>query len=186
MGRFREAMTAQFERLSLARELGDKRRELLAINGVGTVFAGIGQLHLAIQYFRRACDLAEETGNTTNAIAPRCSLADCAAQLHEPLLGLRALASVESWVPRTRVEFLLAALARNTLARLNLLNGEIDKARFHALEDERLALLTKEEKSSRRTKRYSADRISSGEVERGLAAVERSLAYARRVSKRDS
>ena len=42
LGRFSEAMTAHFERLCLARELGDKTRELLAINGIGTVFAAIG------------------------------------------------------------------------------------------------------------------------------------------------
>ncbi len=183
LGRFGEAMTAQLEALSLARKLGDKRREILAINGIGSVCSGIGQWHLAIQYFMRSRDLAEENGNADDAIAAQCNIADCAVQLRDPSLGLRALANVDGWAPRTKIEFVFAALARNSLARLHLMTGEIDTARFQAMEGARLARITRAEKSIRANEAVlGLIDISSGEVEKGLAAVERSLAFARRIS----
>ena len=186
LGRLGEAMKVQFESLSLARELGEKRAEILAINGIGTVCSGIGQWHLAIQYFMRARDLAEENGNADNAFVARCNLADCAVQLRDVTLGLGALANVEGWVPRTKIEFVFAALARNSLARLNLMSGEIDAARLHAMEGARLARVTNAEKSIQANEAVlGLIDISSGEVEKGLAAVERALAFARRVSHLD-
>lgn len=186
LGRFGEAMTAQLEALSLARQLGDKRREILAINGIGTVCMGIGQWHVAIQYVMRARDLAEETGSADNAIAAQGNIAECAVHLREPALGLRALANVDTWTPRTRIEFSFAANAHNTLARLHLMTGEIDAARLHAKEGARLARIPNGEKWIRANEAVvGLIDISSGEVEKGLAAVERSLAFSRHYSQID-
>ena len=183
LGRFGEAMTAHVEALTLARAAGNKRAEVIAINGIGGVCAGSGQWRLAIQYLTRACELAEENDAHDIAMTPRCNIADCAIQLREPALGLNALAMVENWVPRIKIEFTVAAKARNMLARLNLMIGEIATARLHAQEGARLARIANTEKSILENEVVlGLIDVSSGEAEKGLAMIERAVAFARRFS----
>jgi hypothetical protein len=115
-------------------------------------------------------------------LASRNNIANCAIQLSDPIAGLRALLPLPTDAPKTRLEVLRQANAHDTLGQLYLLTGDLRKARVHARESGRLAKLAG---VARTTKRHEAllglIDVSAGAVERGLAAVESTLASAKRV-----
>ena len=127
LGRFAEATVAQVEAWLLARELRDTEREVWAIGNFGALCAGMGQWNIAILYFERARELAEEHGFADLEFQSRTNLAHCAVQLREPAAGLRALSQFCVDAPQDQSEHSLLPLMRhNNLARLYLLVGDYE------------------------------------------------------------
>lgn len=184
LGRFAEATVAQVESWSLARGLGDRKREILAISGFGGICVGMGQWNVAIRYFERARELAEENGFTNDEFVERTNLAHCAVQLREPTSGLRALSQFSADAPGNTQAVLTCAFAYHTLARLQVLIGDIAGARVHAEEAARLALTVRCEKKFLPPTEAVLGLIdvSSGAVERGLSRLHDALTSAKRLS----
>ncbi len=180
LGRFAEATVAQAEAWSLARDVGDKQREIHAILNFGTLCASMGQSSVAVRYAERALELAETHSLAYEELCARNSLASCAVELSAPAVGLNALSEFSSNLPQTREATDTRAYAENTLARLHLLNGDRSAARAHADESARLSTIARSEKSIRNTEAVlGLIDVLSGEVATGLATLNRTLAFAR-------
>ena len=184
LGRFAEATVAQVESWSLARDLGDRKKEILAISGFGGICVGMGQWNVAIRYFERARELAEENGFANDELVERTNLAHCAVQLREPTSGLRALSQFEADTPGNTQAALTYAYAHYTLARLQVLVGDIAAARVHAEESARLARTVRCEKKFLPPTEAVLGLIdvSSGAVERGLSRLHEALTIAKQLS----
>lgn len=184
LGRFSEATIAQADAWSLARALGDRRLEMFAIWGFGTICVAMGQWNVAIRYCERMSVMAEEVGLPQYALMGRSNIADCAIQLRDPAAGLSVLNSFE--LPESHRwddARLLSALHIN-LGRLYLLVGDVVAATFHS------------EEASRWAAKYGSPDgvqlaealqglvlIRLGEVDSGLSAVNRSLTFAKRANR---
>lgn len=185
LGRFADAAVAHAESWSLAREMGDRRREIAAIINFGQLCGGMGQHRAASRYYERAYGLAEHDNADLEFIA-RQNFAACALSLGEPASGLRALSQLGMDEPQTRQDTIVYANAHDTLASLYLLVGDLSAARIHAEKSARFAKITGLERL-----RLAADallghiEIHSGAVERGLSAVDRLLAFVRHASQRN-
>ncbi len=182
LGRFTEATIAHAESWRLARVLGDIEREGWAIKRVGDLWAAMAQIDAAMIYLGRARDLAARHDLLDLELSSRNNLAGHAIQLKDPEAGLRALLPLPNIVPATRLDVLRHANAHDTLGQLYVLTDDLRSARFHALESGRLAQIAGVKRTIQRHEALlGLIDVRSGEVERGLAAVERVLAYAKRV-----
>ena len=186
LGRFSEATVAHAESWSIARTLGNIELEAWVIKRVGDLWEAMAQFDAAITYLSRSRELAAEHGLLELELASRNNIANCAVQLGDPEAGLRALLPLATYRPETRMDVLRQANAHDTLGHLYLLADDLSKARAHAQESGRLAELAG---VMRTIKLHEAlvglIDVRSGAVEKGLAAVEGSLAFARRVDRVD-
>jgi putative two-component system response regulator len=182
LGRFTEATVAHAESWRLARALGDFEREGWAIKRVGDLWQAMAQFDAAITYLSRSRDLAAEHALLDLELSSRNNLANCAVQLRDPEAGLRALLPLPNDPPETRFDVLRHANAHDTLGHLYLLAGDLGEARVHAQESGRLAKLAAVKRTMQRHEALlGMIDVKSGAVEKGLAAVEDSLAFAKRV-----
>lgn len=180
LGRFAEATVAYGESWSLARSLGDREREVWAIGNIGTMYGGMGQFEVAMRYFEKARSLAEELGFAASELQCRINLADCAAQLRDAASGFQALSRLATHAPQSKRDMAVHAAAHNTLARLYLIVGNSATARVHLEESNRMSLVAKRDTTIRSNEAIlGLIEVSSGAAEKGLAAVERALAYAK-------
>ena len=186
LGRFTEAAVALAETWMLARAIGDVEREVMAIRNVGGVYIGMAQWEVAAAYNERARAIAAEHGLTNLEFQSRNDFAVCAHRLGDPIAGLRALLPFGTDVPTTRLEMSSHANAHDTLAHLYLATGDTELAKTHAEESGRLGKLAG---IPRITYLHEAlmglIEVKSGSVERGLAAIQRGLDFARRADAMD-
>ena len=181
LGRFNEAVVALAETWMLARSIGDVEREVMAIRNVGGVYVGMGHWEVAAAYNERARAIAADHGLTNLEFQSRNDFAVCAHRLGDPIAGLHALLPLGTDVPITRLDLSTHANAHDTLAHLYLATGDVDKAKIHAEESRRFGNLAG---IPRITHLHDALMglidVKSGAVERGLAAIQRGLDFARR------
>jgi HD-GYP domain-containing protein (c-di-GMP phosphodiesterase class II) len=181
LGRFNEAAVALAETWMLADAIGDVERAVMAIRNVGGVYVGMAQWEVAAAYNERARAIAAEHGLTNLEFQSRNDFAVCAHRMGDPIAGLRALLPLGSDVPITRLDMSTHANAHDTLAHLYLATGDTELAKTHAEESGRLGKLAG---IPRITHLHEALMglidVKSGEVERGLAAIQRGLDFARR------
>jgi len=181
LGRFNEAAVALAETWMLADAIGDVERAVMAIRNVGGVYVGMAQWEVAAAYNERARAIAAEHGLTNLEFQSRNDFAVCAHRMGDPIAGLRALLPLGSDVPITRLDMSTHANAHDTLAHLYLATGDVDKAKTHAEESRRFGQLAG---IPRITHLHDALMglidVKSGAVERGLAAIQRGLDFARR------
>jgi putative two-component system response regulator len=180
LGRFTEAAVALAETWMLARAIGDVERAVMAIRNIAALFFGMAQWEVAAAYNERARVIAAEHGLTNLEFQSRNDFAVCAHRLGDPMAGLRALLPLATDVPTTRMEMSTHANAHDTLAHLYLATGDVDKARTHAEESRRFGKLAS---IPRITHLHDALMglidVKCGEVERGLAAIQRGLDFAK-------
>ncbi|MCM3905222.1 MAG: HD domain-containing protein, partial [Pyrinomonadaceae bacterium] len=182
LGYFAEATVAQVECWSLARALEDRAREIQAITNFGILVGAMGQYEVAMQYFERSWELAEEHGYADCELLARSNFAVCALELRQPASGLRALSQLKTVAPQTRQDVADSAVAHNNLAHLHILAGDLNAARVHAQESARLAKTVQFEKLTPSTEAVlGLIDVWSGEVETGLSALEGALSMAKRV-----
>lgn len=182
LGRYAEAAVAQMRQLSLARDLGETKKEVEAIVNFGTLCGAMGQWKVAIEYFRRGRELGEEHGFADVELIARYNLADCAVQLREPASGLRALSRFDPAALQSRQGAVLSALGHSTRSRLHMLLDDLPAARHHAEEAVRLARAAQAESVTHSVEAVMGlVNVASGFVESGLLAVDRGLEFARRV-----
>lgn len=182
LGKFTESTVAHAESWRLARALGEIEREISTIKRVGGLWSAMAQFDVAITYFMRSRELAEEYGFSDLERESRNNIANSAVQLRDPQLGLRALLPFNTSAPKTRLEVLGHANARDTLAHLYLLMGDLAEAKVHAQESGRLAKLAAVDRTKQRHEALlGLIDVSAGAVEKGLAALESALAFAKRV-----
>jgi tetratricopeptide (TPR) repeat protein len=140
----------------------------------------MGQWNVAMYYYGRCRELAEEHGLVELEVAARANLADCAVQLLDPVAGFQALSQLRIGTPQTRQDTSISGGILNTLARLYLLVGDVDAARVHAQESARIARVAYVEKETQSVKALlGLIDVRSGAVEKGLSAVERALTFAK-------
>ena len=182
IGRFTEATVAHAESWRLARTLGDIEREGWAIKRVGDLWQAMAQIDAAMPYLCRSRDLAAQHALLDLELCSRNNIANCALQLGDPDAGLRALLPYASGASETRMDVLRQANAHGTLGHLYLLAGDLRQARTHAEESGRLGRLAAVKRTMQRHKALlGLIDVKSGAIEKGLAAVEDSLAFAKRV-----
>jgi putative two-component system response regulator len=182
LGRFTEATVAHAESWRLARMLGNIELEGWAIKRVGDLWGAMAQFDLAMIYLGRSRDLAAAHALQDLELCSRNNLANCAVQLAEPAAGLRVLLPLPTDVAEKKHDVLRQANAHDTLGQLYLLSDDLDKARLHAQESGRLAQLAGVKRTMQRHEALiGLIDVRSGAVERGLAAIEDSLAFAKRV-----
>ncbi|HKO69076.1 MAG TPA: HD domain-containing phosphohydrolase [Burkholderiaceae bacterium] len=186
LGKFAESAAALADFWTQARLLGDVQRETLAIKNVGSLYAAMAQWSIASVYCRRSWELAAAHGYTHLELGSRVNFANCALQLSDAASGLSALLPAATGAPNTKAEAATYASAHVTLGHLYLLTGETDRARTHAHEAGRCAQLGGYKRTLQlHTTLLGLIDVKSGEVERGLAAVESGLAFAKRVNHLD-
>ena len=186
LGRFTESTVAHGESWRLARQLANAELEGWAIKRVGDLWAAMAQFDAAITYLSRSRELAAEAGLFDLELCSRNNLANCAVQLRDPGAGLRALLPLPSRVPENRMDVLGQANANDTLGHLYLLSGDLEQARAHAQESGRLAKIAGVERTIRRNEALlGLIDVRFGEIEKGLAAVESALAFAKRIDQID-
>lgn len=186
LGRFTEATVAHAESWRLARLLKEVEREGWAIKRVGDLWEAMAQFDTAMTYLSRSRDLAAEHGLLDLELASRNNIANCAVQLRDPEAGLRALLPFIKQTCETRMDVLRQANAHDTLGHLYLLAGDLRVARIHALESGRLGRLAAVRRTMQRHQALlGLIDVTSGAVEQGLAAVEDSLEFAKRVDHTD-
>lgn len=186
LGRFSEAMIVNSDQLSLARELRDKKKEMLAISCCGQVCAAMGQLHAAVQYYERALELIEESRWEGEEAIVRNNLADCALRLRAPEFGLRALSQLPTSPPQNTRDAIISLASRGTLARLHLLIGDIVGARNIAKECTSLSKMARDERQTQSTEALlGLIDVCSGEAATGLIRISKALDYARRFNHTD-
>lgn len=182
LGRFTDATIAHAESWRLARVLGNIELEGWAIKRVGDLWGAMAQFDAAMVYLGRARELAARHGLLDLELSSRNNLAGYAIQLKDPAAGLRALLPLPNIVPATRLDVLRHANAHDTLGQLYVLSDDLPNARFHARESGRLAQIAGVKRTIQRHEALlGLIDVRSGAVEIGLAAVERALAFARRV-----
>ena len=168
--------------MRLARLIGNIELEGWAIKRVGDLWAAMGQLDAAIVYLSRSRQFATEHVLPDLELASRNNLANCAIHLKDPEAGLSALLPLPTVEPATRFDTLRRANAHDTLGHLYLLTGDLKNAKAHARESGRFARLAGVERTTQRHEALlGLIDVRSGAVEKGLAAVERALDFARRV-----
>ena len=186
LGRFTEATVAHAESWRLARMLGSIEREGWAIKRVGDLWEAMAQFDAAMTYLSRSRDLADEHGLLDLELESRNNIANCAVQLRDPEAGLRALLPLATYESETRMDVLRQANAHDTLGHLYLLADDLCKARVHAQESGRFAKLAGVKRTIQLHQALlGLIDVRSGAVEKGLAAVEDSLAFARHVDYTD-
>ncbi len=182
LGRFTEATIAHAESWRLARVLGNIELEGWATKRVGDLWGAMAQFDAAMIYLGRARELAAAHGLLDLELSSRNNLAGYAIQLKDPEAGLRVLLPLPNIVPATRLDVLRHANAHDTLGQLYVLADDLPKARFHARESGRLAQIAGVKRTMQRHEALlGLIDVRSGAVERGLAAVERALDFAKRV-----
>lgn len=182
LGRFTEATVAHAESWKLARELGDIEREGWAIKRVGDLWGAMAQFDAALIYLGRSRQLAAEHALLDLELSSRNNLASCAVRLGEAEAGFRALLPLPTVEPTTRLDVLGRANAHDTLGHLYWLTGDLQNARVHARESGRFAHLAGVKRTMHRNEALlGLIDVRSGAVEKGLAAVESALAFAKRV-----
>ena len=177
LGRFAEAIMAQVESWSLARDLGNNEREIWATSNLGIHCSGMGQFKVAIHCFERARALAEHHGFADSEFNARVNLAASSVLLRQPAFGLQALSQLAAPAPQTRIDMVDFVCAHHNLARLHLMTGDLKSARAHATESARLARSARLEALGRSTGSTAwADRrmfwCSGNRVGRGRARPE--------------
>jgi putative two-component system response regulator len=182
LGRFAESAAAYVDFWMQARAIGDIAREILAIKNVGGLYCAMAQWEVAFKYVRRSCEMAVEHRHSHLELGSRVNMANCALQLNDPASGLRALLPYTTGAPKLKREAATRANAHITLGHLYLLTGDVGNARTHARESGRWAKLAGVKRTVQLHKALlGLIDVKSGAVESGLAAVERGLAFARRV-----
>ena len=182
LGRFTEATVAHAESWRLARMLGNAELEGWATKRVGDLWAAMAQFDVALSYLNRACELAAEHGLVDLERASRNNIANYAIQIKDPVVGLRVLVPLARDAPNNWVDILRQANAHDTLGHLYWLTDDLGRAAAHAQESGRLAKLAGVERTIKCNEALlGLIDVKSGAVERGLAAVERVLAFARQV-----
>ena len=182
LGRFAESAAAFADSWMQARALGDVQREILAIKNVGGLYAAMAQYDVALRYYQRSCAMAVEHQDSHLELGSRVNIANCALQLNDPAAGLLALLPFIAGDPKSKREAATRASAHITLGHLYLMTGEIGDASTHALESGRWAKLARVKRTMQIHKALLAlIDVKSGAVESGLAALERGLAFAKRV-----
>lgn len=180
LGRFSEAAVALAETWTLARALEDAERTVLAIRNIGGLFMGMAQWDVARAYNERARAIAAKHGLNNLEFQSRNDAACSFRMLGDPMAGLRLLVPLATDPPVSRLEMSTYANAHDTLAHLYLAIGNSDRARRHAEECGRFAKLAG---VPRITHLHEAllglIEVKSGAPERGLAAIERGLAFAK-------
>jgi response regulator RpfG family c-di-GMP phosphodiesterase len=186
LGRFTEATVAHAESWRLARMLGSIEREGWAIKRVGDLWEAMAQFDASMTYLSRSRDLAAEHGLLDLELESRNNIANCAVQLRDHEAGLRALLPLATYGSETRMDVLRQANAHDTLGHLYLLADDLGKAKVHARESGRFARLAGVKRTMQLHEALlGLIDVRSGAVEKGLAAVEDSLAFARRVDHTD-
>ncbi len=182
LGRFVESAAAYADFWIHARALGDIEREILAIKNVGGLYIAMAQWDVAYRYLRRSCEMAAEYGYAHLELGSRVNLANCALQLGDPTSGLRALLPFTAGAPKIKREAATRASAHMTLGHLYLATDELASARVHAQESGRWAKLAGSKRTVHSHKALvGLIEVKSGAVKSGLAALERGLAFAKRV-----
>ena len=182
LGRFTEATVAHAESWRLARMLGNVELEGWATKRVGDLWAAMAQFDVAMTYLNRARELAAEHGLVDLERASRNNIANYAIQIKDPVVGLRVLVPLARDAPNSWIDILRQANAHDTLGHLYWLTDDLDRAAAHAQESGRLAKLAGVERTIKCNEALlGLIDVKSGAVERGLAAVERVLAFARQV-----
>jgi len=182
LGRFTEATVAHAESWRLARMLGNAELEGWATKRVGDLWAAMAQFDVALSYLNRACELAAEHGLVDLERASRNNIANYAIQIKDPVVGLRVLVPLARAAPNDWVDTLRQANAHDTLGHLYWLTDDLGRAAAHAQESGRLAKLAGVARTIKCNEALlGLIDVKSGAVERGLAAVEKVLAFARQV-----
>ena len=182
LGRFAESAAAFADSWMQARALGDVQREILAIKNVGGLYAAMAQYDVALRYYQRSCAMAVEHQDSHLELGSRVNIANCALQLNDPAAGLLALLPFMAGEPKSKREAATRASAHITLGHLYLMTGEIGDAGTHARESGRWAKLARVKRTMQIHKALlGLIDVKSGAVESGLAALERGLAFAKRV-----
>lgn len=182
LGRFTEATVVHAESWRLARGLGNIELEGWAIKRVGDLWGAMAQCDVAMIYLDRSRQLAAEHALLDLELSSRNNLANCAKRLRDPEAGLRALLPLPTVVPVTRLDVLRQANAHDTLAHLYWLTDDLQSARVHARELGRFARLAGVKRTTQRNEALlGLIDVRSGAVEKGLAAVESALAFAKQV-----
>ena len=181
LGRYGEATVSLVECCSIARDLGDSRREATAINDFGQVCGGMGQYEVAASYFEQTIKIADEMAFDDLALRARSNLAVCAVELRDTARGFAALSRIQI-EDLTRQNVVICASAHHNLAHLHLLAGDLSLAQLHAKKSTQLAAATKVKGAQRQARalRGLVD-VYSGEVKKGLLALDRALSIAKRV-----
>ena len=162
--------------------LGNVELEGWATKRVGDLWAAMAQFDVALTYLNRACELAAENGLVDLERASRNNIANYAIQIKEPVVGLRVLVPLVTDAPSNWDDVLRQANAHDTLGQLYWLTDDISLAAVHAQESGRLAKLAGVTRTIKRNQALlGLIDVKSGAVERGLAAVEEALAFARQV-----
>jgi HD-GYP domain-containing protein (c-di-GMP phosphodiesterase class II) len=186
LGRFAEAMIVNSDQLMLARELKDKKKEMLAISCCGQVCVAMGQLDAAVRYYERALELIEENQWEGEEAIVRNNLADCALRMRAPEFGLRALSRLPTAPPQNTRDAIIALASRSTLARLHLLVGDIVSARNLAKDCTSLSIMARDERQTHSTEvTLGLIDVCSGEVAAGLMRINKALDYARCLNQTD-
>ena len=162
--------------------LGNIELEGWTIKRVGDLWEAMAQFDAAITYLSRSRELAAEHALPDLELASRNNIANCAVQLRDPEAGLRALLPLATYGSEKRMDVVRHANAHDTLGHLYLLADDLCTARAHAQESGRLAKLAGVKRTIQLHEALlGLIDVRSGAVEKGLAAVEDSLAFAKRV-----
>ena len=182
LGRFTEATVAHAESWRLSRMLGNIELEGWATKRAGDLWAAMAQFEVAMTYLNRARELAAEHGLVDLERATCNNIANYAIQIREPVVGLRVLVPLVTNSPSNWDDVLRQANAHDTLGQLYWLTDDVCRATAHAKEAGRLAKVAGVKRTIRRNEALlGLIDVKSGAVERGLAAIEEALAFARQV-----
>jgi len=182
LGRFGESAAAYAEFWTHACSLKDIEREILAIKNVGGLYFAMAHWDTAKNYFQRAAELAAKHGYSHLELGSRNNMAKCSLQLNDAAAGLQTLLPFMTSAPTMKREVAALAHVHMTLAHLYLVTGEMKLARVHAHDAGRLAKLAGIRRTCQLHKALlGLINVKSGNVQRGVSALERSLAFAKRV-----
>ncbi len=182
LGRVTEATVAQAEAWSLARELGAKEWEVRAIWGFSTICVTMGQWNVALRYCELMRVVARDFGFHEFECVASNNVVDCAIQLRDPTLGLRMasesltlLSQGSGMTGRSRACFHM------NLGRVYLLLGDIAAAESQAAEGARYAAALGHHSIAQSAEAVCGlVSVRLGDIDAGLAKVNRSLAFAKR------
>jgi len=166
MGRYKEALAHLEESLAIAREIGDRQRAAAALQPLGLVLAGQGDLPGARKSFDEAIVLAQEIGNKREfaaALNNRGQLHRLEGDLEaaKPIYE-QALAAVRELGDHEGV-----AIALLNLAMVGIGRGAVDSARTMLLETLAIAVATGSKSASQSVIEVSAGLAAAlGEWER--------------------